>query len=322
MSRIALLTKATPRFEDDNYLRFGRLLSTSNEVSLVNFDSLQLRDNAIWGQQFPWQDYFQPGAEMPVSRFGPIEHDLVWTLSLGDRSSFLDKYQLLYALSKQTTVINSLTALMHLKSKYYLASRPEQFRQPETHASSSASELIKLIRHRGGKWIVKPPAGSLGRDVFLVSPRDTNLNTILEHMCGPDEARYAMIQRYAPQIEAGEKRVLLAGGRIIDQYRRLQKIDHRTNVSQGASTEHCKLTAEERDYCSGLAEELLDEGVYFSGIDLAWPWLIETNVVNPGGIITLQALTGQDRTEDVLSAILESLKPKGLRLSFKAEPVS
>ena len=256
-----------------------------------------------------------------MSDVGPIEHDLVWTLSLGDRSSFLDKYQLLYALSKQTTVINSPSAIMHLKSKYYLATRPDQFPQPETHASSSANALSQLIRHKGGKWIVKPPAGSLGRDVFLVSPRDTNLNAILEHMCGTDKTRYAMIQRYVPEIEAGEKRVLLAGGRIIGQYRRLSTIDHRTNVSQGASIENCELTVEERNYCSQLAEELLDEGVYFSGIDLAWPWLIETNVVNPGGIITLQTLTGQDRTEDVLSAILESLKPKGLRLSFKAETV-
>lgn len=307
MSRIALLINTTPTFEDDNYMRFGKGLSASHDVSLITIDSLQLRDNQVWGEQLRWQSSFKAGMIAPPPQVGPIDQDLVWTLSLGERTSFLDKYQLLYALSRQTRVINSPAALMHLKSKYYLATRPDLFPQPETHASSSAAALTELINSRQGKWIIKPPAGSLGRDVFLVSPSDTNLNSILEHLCGTDSTEYTMIQRYVPEIESGEKRVLLAGGRIIDQYQRLPTLDHRTNVSQGAFTEHCTLTPEERDYCSRLAGHLLDEGVYFSGIDLAWPWLIETNVVNPGGIVTLETLTGCDRTDQVLDAVLGSL---------------
>ena len=307
MSRIALLFKATPQFEDDNYLRFGKYLYGSHDVTLISVDSLQLQDNQVCGEHLHWHSEFKPGALVPEADIEPIDQDLLWVLSLGERRSFLDKYQLLYALSKRTHIINSLDALMHLKSKYYLTTRPGLFPQPETHASRNASDLARVINSKGGKWIVKPPAGSLGRDVFLVSPSDTNLNSILEHLCGMENTDYTMIQRYVPEIEQGEKRVILAGGRIIDQYKRLHTSDHRTNVSQGALTEHCVLTHKEREYCEDLAQHLLTEGVQFSGIDLAWPWLIEINVVNPGGIVTLDEMTGADRTGEVLAAVLENL---------------
>lgn len=305
--RIALLFQESPLFEDDNYLRFGRVLSDAHDVTLVDVDSLQLLNNAICGVGFEWSSRFQVNEQLPGGEILKLDHDLIWVLSIGDRATFLDKFQLLYALSRQTRVINSLNALMHLKSKYYLATNPELFPQPETHASRDASELEKLIRKKGGKWIVKPPAGSLGRDVFLVEPGDTNLDSILQHLCGFENKNYTMVQRWVPEIEAGEKRVLIAGGQVIDHYHRHASTDHRTNVTQGAQISHCDLTPHERAYCEKLAAHLLSQGVSFSGIDLAWPWLIEVNVINPGGVATMEELTGVDRSEDVVQSVLKSL---------------
>ena len=307
MSSIALLIKATPKFEDDNYLRFGKCLSKSYDVTLIPIESLRLLDNQVCGEHLSWQSEFTTGTNLPEANIKPIDQDLLWVLSLGAQRSFLDKYQLLYSLSKKVRIINSLDALMHLNSKYYLTTQPRTFPQPETHAARTAAELAQIINNKGGKWIVKPPAGSLGRDVFLVNPSDTNLNSILEHMCGKENTNYTIIQRYVPEVEKGEKRVILAGRRIIDQYKRLPTQDHRSNISQGALSEHCELTQEERKYCKDLARHLLTEGVYFSGIDLAWPWLIEINVVNPGGIVTIEGITGTDRTSEVLEAVFENL---------------
>ena len=186
MSRIALLIKATPQFEDDNYLRFAKCLSRSHDITLIPVESLRLIDNQVCGGHLSWQSEFTTGMYLPDTDIKPIDHDLLWILSLGEQRSFLDKYQLLYALSKKVRVINSLEALMHLNSKYYLTTRPQAFPQPETHAGRNAAELAQIINSKGGMWIVKPPAGSLGRDVFLVNPSDTNLNSILEHMCGKE----------------------------------------------------------------------------------------------------------------------------------------
>ena len=305
--RIALLYQERTLLEDDNYLRFARVLKHDHEVTLVNVDTLQLLENRICAQGYEWTTDYAPGHPVPGSGVVELDHDLVWILSIGDRFTFLDKYQLLYALARRTKVINSLDALMHLKSKYYLATEPDIFPQPETHASRDAGELEKLIRHKGGRWIVKPPAGSLGRDVFLVEPTDTNLGSILQHLCGFENENYTMVQRWVPEIDAGEKRVLIAGGQVIDQYQRTATTDHRTNVTQGANTHRCQLSRDEAEYCSKLATHLLTQGVYYCGIDLAWPWLIEVNVINPGGVMTINELTGIDRSGDIISAVLESL---------------
>ena len=307
MSRIALLIKTTPQFEDDNYLRFAKCLSRSHDITLIPVESLRLIDNQVCGGHLSWQSEFTTGMYLPDTDIKPIDQDLLWILSLGEQRSFLDKYQLLYALSKKVRVINSLEALMHFNSKYYLTTQPQAFPQPETHAARNAVELAQIINSKGGMWIVKPPAGSLGRDVFLVNPSDTNLNSILEHMCGKENTNYTIIQRYVREVENGEKRVILAGRRVIDQYKRLPTADHRNNISQGAISEHCELTKDEREYCEDLAQILFAEGVHFSGIDLAWPWLIEINVINPGGVATIEAITGADRTTEVLEAVFENL---------------
>jgi len=39
-----------------------------------------------------------------------------------------------------------------------------------------------------------------------------------------------------------------------------------------------------------LAGELARRGVNYAGVDLVYPWLIEINVANPGGLATLHEL--------------------------------
>ena len=88
-----------------------------------------------------------------------IDHELVWILGLGDRGNFLDKYQLLYSLPESCKIINSLDAIMHLKSKYYLASQGDQFPSPETYASNSAEELINIVQGQRRKMDRKTTCG-------------------------------------------------------------------------------------------------------------------------------------------------------------------
>lgn len=308
MARTALLIQETPTLEDGNYLRFAHeLVKSGHTVDILFIDSLRLLAGQVTANAFSWRPDLKPGSSFPVSTALKIDHELVWILGLGDRGNFLDKYQLLYSLPESCKIINSLDAIMHLKSKYYLASQGDQFPSPETYASNSAEELINIVQGNEGKWIVKPPAGSLGRDVYLTHASDSQLGDIIQNLCGVDNSRYTMLQRYIPEIEQGEKRVLLAGGRVIGQYLRLPLLDHRTNITAGAKTEPCSLTDAEHAYCNGLAHQILLKGAWFAGVDLVYPWLIEVNVINPGGITTIEELTGCDLSAQVVEAVMASL---------------
>ncbi len=305
MERFALLIGDTDTLQDGNYLRFGNALARAGcQVWLCPIDTLRLEQAIVCADGFRVEVPLLHGAATPqVSPISLDAMDLVWVLSLGHRDSFLDKMQLLFSLSQQIRVINSTDAIMHLKSKYLIASQSRHFRHPDTWASTSPQTLFEIMHREGGKFIVKPPAASFGRDVYFLTADSPNVHVILQSMCGPEEDRYCLLQRYVEEIEQGEKRVLIAGGEPVGQYLRTATRDHRTNVEQGADVTACELTADEYNYCRKIGAFLQQQGAAFAGIDLVYPWVLEFNVINPGGITTVESLTGEDLTCRILGAL-------------------
>ena len=295
MTHVAFLVADTAVVEDGNCLRLANALLARSDVPFIcHMDTLALRDSEIVVDGYKVTTLLldgEPGNEPEPLRLR--DFDVTWVLSLGMRASFLDKYQLLFSLSRESRVINSVDAIMHLKSKYFLASQSDLLHYPETHAGTNPAALIDIMA-RGGQWIVKPPAGSLGRGVFKLTADDPNAWPLLESLCGPDNENYVLLQRRVPEIEQGEKRVLFADGQVIGQYRRRPSRDHRTNLMQGGIAEACDLTSEEATYCERLGAFLKAQGASFVGLDMAYPWVIEFNVINPGGIATIHDLTGED----------------------------
>ena len=298
-----------PKFEagstNSNYCQMANeLLKRRIAVTLLFIDSLSLHKSHInasgWEHTCLVQELYPPHE---LTRFKVREFTDLWIFSLGAKESFLDKYQLLYTSRCGIHFINSLEAIMHLKSKYYITSNTKVFRHPETHASTNANELLDIVESSKNAWIAKPPAGSLGRDVFLLQPGNTNNRVILENLCGSRGDQYALIQKHISEIEYGEKRVLIAGAKVVGQYKRLATGDHRTNLLRGARTEVCDLTPDEIAYCNQIGVWLRGIGANYVGIDMVYPWIIEFNVVNPGGLMTIEELTGEDLAPKILDQL-------------------
>ena len=300
--KIALIIAETETIIDGNYLRFSNELRDRGlSVTLCLIDSLSLTQSKVSIKGFRVEKPLRDGDPFPECQdFFLEDFPDVWILSLGFRSSFLDKMQLLFSINDKVQLINSLDTIMHLKSKYFLASKPELFRYPETFASSDPDTLYETLA-KGGQWIAKPPAGSFGREVFFLTHEDPNARVILQTLCGPELDQFTLLQKYVPEIEQGEKRVLLAGGKPVGQYRRIANQDHRTNIMQGAHSEACDLTPDETTYCRKIGTFFKEFGAEFVGLDLAYPWIIECNVINPGGLLTIEELTGQDLTKIILN---------------------
>ena len=306
MSRIAFLI---PQFNeghvDSNYLRFANELTGRGvEVTVCLIDTLSLSQSKVcaegWSVNAPIS-INQPYAE--TQRYNLNEFTDFWVFSLGMRASFLDKFQLLYAIGKEVRFVNSLDVIMHLKSKYFITSMPEMIKHPETHTSTQAGTLLDIVESSSKTWIAKPPAGSLGRDVFLLKPGSSNNRAILDHLCGLEQDQYTLIQEHISEISRGEKRVLIAGGEVVGQYKRIATSDHRTNLLQGASSRACELTQEESIYCNKIGKWLKDMGANYVGMDMVYPWIIEFNVINPGGLITIEDLTGKNLVPRIIDQL-------------------
>lgn len=306
--RVLFLIGETEKIEPGNYSYFcNRLVAGPRQISLGKIESLQLSNSEVCAQVCSVDKPLVLGGPFSTLEFHKLSlsgFDVVWILALGLRQSFLDKIQLLYTLPNKIRVINSIDSLMHLKSKYLPSAQPELFPYPATYASTSWEELWNTLISEGGKWIVKPPAGSFGREVYLLSSEDANARAILQTMTGHDDSQYCLMQRYVEEIAEGEKRILFAGGHVVGQYHRTANQDHRTNLIQGAEPTACSLTHSEQQLCQRIGQFLMKMGAQYVGVDLVYPYVIEFNVVNPGGLTTIETLTGMDLSGEIVEKVL------------------
>lgn len=227
--------------------------------------------------------------------------DLIWLLGMGRADTFFDRMQLLHMVSPQRFVV-CVDALMYWHAKYAWWRH-----MPETHASCDAGYLKGLLA-RGGVWVLKPAAGSFGRDVTRLTADDAGYAAI-DRLTGDESPRFCLLQRYVPEIEQGEKRTLVAGGQIIGSYLRRTAAgatdEFRSNLSLGGSAAPTRLDPAEHALVQTLAGDLAARGVGFAAVDTAYPYLMEVNLASPGGLATLHQLSGIDPAPAVVSAIAE-----------------
>lgn len=309
MKKVCFLINATETLGAHNPLFLANALNDRGDCVYLGFvDSLAMHAGEIVGKVLKVNHPLREGVPLDVERFR-FENlryfDYIWILGFGIRESFLDKIQILWSLSQQTKIINSIDSLLFLHSKYHLSTLTGLVQYPETYVSSDFEFLWQLFNEKKGTWIVKPPAESFGRDVFILRPGDSNVRVILQAMTGyGSRKKYCIMQRFIPEISFGEKRVLFAGGHVVGQYKRIARHDHRTNIHQGAEAVACDLTSEESDLCNRLGEYLIKLGAYFVGVDMVYPYIIELNVLNPGGIGTIMNLTGHNLASSIVDRVI------------------
>lgn len=226
----------------------------------------------------------------------PAAYTLIWLLGMGRAHTFLDRMQLLRLLPQEQFVIG-VDALVYRHAKY-----PWWPRMPETHASSDPDQLAAVLR-RGGDWVVKPAAGSYGRDVYRIR-NDAEGHALLDRLTGQGRGEFCLLQRFVPEIVQGEKRTLVAGGRLIGSYLRRPSDALRANLAADATANPTTLSTAERELVESVADELITAGIGFAAVDTVYPYLMEVNLANPGGLATLAHLYGGDPAAEAVEAII------------------
>ena len=155
-----------------------------------------------------------------------------------------------------------------------------------------------------GDIIVKPLDGMGGTSIFRVRTGDPNVNVVFETLTG-QQTRYAMCQRYIPEIREGDKRVLLIEGEPIDHA--LARVptggDARGNLAAGARGVGMEITARMRAIANEVGPVLRDKGLIFVGLDVIGDYLTEINVTSPTCVRELDAAFGVDIAGKLMSAI-------------------
>jgi|GEM_PF-295307 len=217
--------------------------------------------------------------------------DLVWPLGLGDRRDFIDRMQLLA--HSGARLINPPQAYLLLHGKLMWADL-----LPPTHASNRFDDLVNILTQSTGEWILKPAAGSFGREVHRLFPDDGDL---LRTTMQTNPGEWFALQQYVPAISAGEHRSLLIGDGIIGSYRRIPHDGLRANLATGGRAQSGAPGSEEVAIIEEVKRRLQTQGVGFAAIDTSGRYLVEVNVANPGGLGTLNEVYAQDFGEAVVA---------------------
>lgn len=223
--------------------------------------------------------------------------DLVWPLGLGDHGDFIDRMQLLA--HSGARLINSPEAYLLLHGKLMWADL-----LPPTHASNRIDDLADVLAQSVCEWILKPAAGSFGREVHRLLPNDGDL---LRKIMLANIGEWFVLQQYVPAISAGEHRSLLIGDQIIGSYRRVPRDGLRANLATGGHALQGAPEDREVAVVEEVKRRLLTRGVGFAAIDTSGSYLVEVNVANPGGLGTLNEVYGRDLGAEVVTCVLRWL---------------
>jgi glutathione synthase len=177
-------------------------------------------------------------------------------------------------------VVNRAAALRDINEKAYTMWLAECC--PPTLIARAQREIAAFVAEHG-TVVVKPLDGMGGRSIFVIRAGDPNANVIIETLTDYG-SRYAMAQRYIPEIvEGGDKRVLVVDGQPYDYA--LARIpapgDNRGNLAAGARAEGRPLTDRDRWIAERAGRVLKDKGVLFAGLDIIGDYLTEVNVTSP-----------------------------------------
>ncbi len=170
-------------------------------------------------------------------------------------------------------------------------------------------ELIHEFLVAHSDIILKPLDGMGGISVFRVQRNDPNLNVIIETVTHYGR-RTVMAQRFISEVTAGDKRVLLIGGKPVPYA--LARIprpgETRGNLAAGATGVARELTARDREIAETIGPRLAAQGLLLVGLDVIGDWLTEINVTSPTCFQEITEQTGFNVAGMMLDALEKAVQ--------------
>ena len=193
---------------------------------------------------------------------------------------------LLNHISKKVKIINHPFAVRNISEKLFSINLMRYM--PPTLISENLSEIRSFFKRH--KAVVAKPINSFsGNNVVLF--KTFNVNKIKKLL---KSHNHLFFQKFLPGVSKGDKRVFIIKGKIVGVISRVPKKGSiLSNMSKGAKAKLTKLTRKEINASKAIGKLLVQNNIYFAGIDFVQEKLIgDINVTSPTGLAAYKDLSG------------------------------
>ena len=193
---------------------------------------------------------------------------------------------LLNHISNKVKIINHPFAVRNISEKLFSINLMRYM--PPTLISENLSEIKNFFKKHKAV-VAKPINGFSGNNVILFKTFNANkLKKLLK------THNHLFFQKFLPGVFKGDKRVFIIKGKIVGAISRVPKKGSiLSNMSKGAKAKLTKLTRKEINASKAIGKLLLQNNIYFAGIDFVQEKLIgDINVTSPTGLAAYKDLSG------------------------------
>jgi glutathione synthase len=261
-----------------------------------------VRDIALTGQPDAWFELRQTRA-VALKDFDAI---LMRKDPPFDSEFFYATHLLAQAEREGARVFNKPGALRDHPEKLAIMEFP-QFIGPTLVTRDEAD--IKRFHAEHRDIILKPLDGMGGMGIFRVGPDGLNLGSITETL-NRHGAQSLMVQKFLPEIVAGDKRVLVIGGKPVPYClaRIPQGGEVRGNLAAGGKGVAQALSARDLEIAQAIGPVLAARGLLLIGLDVIGDSLTEINVTSPTCFQEIFDQTGFDVAATFLDALEQAAR--------------
>ena len=299
------------RHKDSSFAMLLEAQARGWSLWYMEMNELLLQDGRAWARMRQLQVMDQPDDWFSFSTERSVPLDELDVILMRkdppfDMEYIYATYLLEMAESRGSLVVNKPQALRDANEKLYTAWFPQCC--PATLVSRRHADFKAFLQtHRD--IIVKPLGGMGGSSIFRITENDANTNVILETLTAM-ETRYAMAQRFIPEISAGDKRILVVDGVAVPYALARVPCEGETRGNLAAGGHGHGVALSERDHwiAQQVAPSLKKAGILFAGLDIIGDYLTEINVTSPTCIRELDGMYNLNISSMLMDSIEQKLR--------------
>ena len=207
--------------------------------------------------------------------------------------NYITYTHLLEHLPKNTRIINNPISVRNAPEKLLVTFFEDLM--PETLISLDVDAILNFQKiHKD--IVLKPLYGKGGEGIIRLQNSEDIFIKIERYI--KDQEEPIMVQPFLPEVENGDKRIILLNGEPVGCLNRIPaKGEFRSNLGVGGIPKLSELTQSDMKICNTIKPVLQEMNLVFVGIDVIGKYLTEINVTCPTGVRQIKNLGGTDIPE-------------------------